>query len=35
MIEVGTDLERGFFPEIVAIIELEVQAKVDPDQVQS
>ena len=32
MIEVGTGLERGHFPEIMAIIELEVQAKVEPDQ---
>ena len=32
MIEAGTCLERGHFPEIMAIIELEVQAKVDPDQ---
>ena len=32
MIEAGTVLERGPFPEIMAIIELEVQAKVDPDQ---
>ena len=32
MIEVGTDLERGHFPEIMAIIEPEVQAKVDPDE---
>ena len=32
MIEVGTSLERGCFPEIMAIIEIEVQAKVDPDQ---
>ena len=32
MIEVGTGLERGHFPEIMAIIELEVQAKVDPGQ---
>ena len=32
MIEVGTGLERGCFPEIMAIIELEVQAKVDPGQ---
>ena len=28
----GTGLERGHFPEIMAMIELEVQAKVDPDQ---
>ena len=32
MMEAGTGLERGCFPEIMAIIELEVQAKVDPDQ---
>ena len=32
IIEVGTGLERGCFPEIMAIIEIEVQAKVDPDQ---
>ena len=32
MIEVGTGLERGHFLEIMAMIELEVQAKVDPDQ---
>ena len=32
MIEAGTGLERGHFPEIMAIRELEVQAKVDPDQ---
>ena len=32
MIETGTGLERGHFPEIMAIIEPEVQAKVDPDQ---
>ena len=32
MIEVRTDLERGHSPENLAIIELEVQAKVDPDQ---
>ena len=32
MIEVGTGLERGHFPEIMAIIELEVQTRVDPDQ---
>ena len=31
MIEVGTGLERGHFLEIMAIIELEVKAKVDPD----
>ena len=32
MIEAGTGLERGHFPEIMAIIELEVQAKVDLGQ---
>ena len=32
MIEAETGLERGCFPEIMAIIELEVQAKVDPGQ---
>ena len=32
MIEAGTGIERGHFPELMAIIELEVQAKVDPDQ---
>ena len=32
MIEAGTGLERGHFPEIMAIIKLEVQAKVDPGQ---
>ena len=32
MIEVGPGLERGHFPEIMAIIEPKVQAKVDPDQ---
>ena len=32
MIETGAGLERGCFPEIMAIIELEVQAKVDPGQ---
>ena len=32
MTEAGTGLERGHFPEIMAIIELEVQAKVDPGQ---
>ena len=32
MIEEGTGLERGLFPEIMAIIELEVQGKVDPGQ---
>ena len=30
----GTGLERGHFPEIMAIIELEAQAKVDPGQDQ-
>ena len=28
----GTGLEKGHFPEIMAIIELEVQATVDPGQ---
>ena len=32
LIEVGTGLERGCFPEIMAIIELEVQTTVDPGQ---
>ena len=32
MTEAGTGLERGHFPEIMAIIELEVKAKVDPGQ---
>ena len=32
MIEAGRGLERGHFLEILAIIELEIQAKVDPDQ---
>ena len=32
MTEAGTGLERGHFPEIMARIELEVQAKVDPGQ---
>ena len=32
MIEAGTGLEIGHFPEIMAITELEVQAKVDPGQ---
>ena len=31
MIEAGTGLERGCFPEIMVIIEWEVQAKVGPD----
>ena len=30
--EAGTGLEKGHFPEIMAIIELEVQAMVDPGQ---
>ena len=30
MVEVGTGPERGCFPEIMAIIELEAQAIVDP-----
>ena len=32
MTEVGTGLERGHLPEIMAIIKLEVQATVDPGQ---
>ena len=32
MIEAGTGLERCHFPEIMAIIKLEVQAKVGPGQ---
>ena len=32
MTEAGTGLEKGHFPEIMAIIELEVQATVDPGQ---
>ena len=32
MIKAGTGLEKGHFPDIMAIIELEVQAKVDPSQ---
>ena len=32
MTEGGTGLEKGHFPEIMAITELEVQAKVDPGQ---
>ena len=32
MTEAGTGLEKGCFPEIMAIIELEVQATVDPGQ---
>ena len=32
MIEVGTGPEIGHFPEIMAIIELEAQATVDPGQ---
>ena len=32
MTATGTGLGRGHFPEIMAIIELEIQAKVDPDQ---
>ena len=32
MREGGTGLEKGCFPEIMAIIELEVQAKVNPSQ---
>ena len=34
MIEVGIGLEKSHFLEITAIIELEVQAKVDPGQDQ-
>ena len=34
MVEVGTGPERGHFPEIMAIIELEAQAIVDPGQDQ-
>ena len=30
--EVGTGLEKGCFPEIMAITELEAQATVDPGQ---
>ena len=30
MTEAGTGLERGHFPEIIVIIELEVQAKIGP-----
>ena len=32
MTEAGTGLEKGHFPEIMAITELEVQAIVDPGQ---
>ena len=32
MTEAGTALEKGHFPEIMAVIELGVQAKVDPGQ---
>ena len=32
MTEAGTGLEKGHFPEIMAIIELEVQGTVDPGQ---
>ena len=32
MTEIGTGLERGHFPEIMAIIELEVQVEVGPSQ---
>ena len=32
MVEVGTGPGRGHFPEIMAIIELEAQAIVDPGQ---
>ena len=31
MTKAGTGLERGHFLEIMAIIELDVQAKVDPE----
>ena len=34
MIEAGTGLEIGHFPDIMAIIELEVQAKVDQVRIQ-
>ena len=32
MTEAGTGLEKGHFPEIMAIMELQVQAIVDPGQ---
>ena len=32
MIEAETGLEKGHFSEIIAVIELEVQATVDPGQ---
>ena len=32
MIEAGTGLEKGHFSEIIAIMELEAQAMVDPGQ---
>ena len=32
MTEAGRGLEKGHFPEIMAIIELEAQAAVDPGQ---
>ena len=32
MTEAGTGLEKGHFPEIMAIIELEIQTTVDPGQ---
>ena len=32
MTEAGTDPERGHFPEIMKIIELEAQPKVGPGQ---
>ena len=32
MVEVETDPERGHFPEIMAIIELQAQAIVEPGQ---
>ena len=32
MVEVGTSPQRGHFPEIMAIMELDTQARVDPGQ---
>ena len=32
MMEAGTGLEKGHFPEIMAIIELEAQGTIDPGQ---
>ena len=32
MIKAGIGIEKGHFPEIIATIELEVQAKVNPGQ---